>query len=86
MDLSDGESWYVLGNAMLIDFFVNLKKIDQLNMALKAYNQAEQYQQKPNPDLYYNRGQILSYLAEFERAIVDYSKADSLDQKLESKK
>lgn len=40
MDLQDGESWYVLGNAMLIDFFVNLKKIDQLNMALKAYNQA----------------------------------------------
>lgn len=55
MDLQDGESWYVLGNAMLIDFFVNLKKIDQLNMALKAYNQAERFQSKPNPDLHYNR-------------------------------
>jgi len=30
LDLNDGESWYVLGNAYLSNFFVNMKTINEL--------------------------------------------------------
>jgi len=30
LDLNDGESWYVLGNALFSNFFVNMKTIDEL--------------------------------------------------------
>jgi len=37
LDLGDSQSWYVLGNAHLTNFFVNNADIEQLNLALKAY-------------------------------------------------
>lgn len=37
LDFKDGESWYIVGNAYLSNFFVNMKTIDELNLALKAY-------------------------------------------------
>jgi len=40
LDLNDGDSWYVLGNAYLSNFFINFKKIDELKNALKAYKKA----------------------------------------------
>ncbi len=37
-DLTDGESWYVLGNAHLTNFFVNeCGSMKELDVALKAY-------------------------------------------------
>ena len=40
LDLKDGQSWYLLGNAYLSDFFVNMKRITELDNAVKAYNEA----------------------------------------------
>jgi tetratricopeptide (TPR) repeat protein len=85
LDLKDGESWYILGNAYLSSYFVNVKKLDELQSALKAYNQAEAHLTAKNPDLYYNRGQIQLYLEDFDKAIDNYQKADSLDPNLNAK-
>jgi len=85
LDLKDGESWYVLGNAYLSNYFVNAKKLDELQAALKAYNQAENQLQKKNPDLYYNRGIIQSYLEDFDKAIENFQKADAIDPNLNAK-
>jgi len=58
IDLKDGESWYVLGNAYMFNFFVNMTLITELHNALKAYNQAEANLMKSNPDLHYNRANV----------------------------
>ena len=58
LDFKDGESWYVLGNAYMFNFFVNMTLITELNNALKAYNQAESNLSKSNPDLHYNRANV----------------------------
>ena len=41
LDLSDSQSWYVMGNAHLTNFFVNNENISELTLALKAYTQTE---------------------------------------------
>lgn len=38
--MKDAESWYILGNAVLSNFFVNQKTIDDIKYALKCYNNA----------------------------------------------
>jgi hypothetical protein len=40
LDLKDGQSWYLVGNAWLSNFFVNFKKMSELETAIKAYNEA----------------------------------------------
>ncbi|KRX00302.1 hypothetical protein PPERSA_10801 [Pseudocohnilembus persalinus] len=84
LDLKDGESWYVLGNAYLSNFFVNLKTIDELKKSLQAYIQAEKNLTKPNPDLFYNRGTIFQYLEDYKKAIEQYNKASELDSTLQA--
>ena len=37
---------------------------------------------KKNPDLFYNRGIIQSYLEDFEKAIENFQKANSIDPTL----
>lgn len=37
LDLGDSQSWYVLGNAHLTNFFVNGINVSELTLALKAY-------------------------------------------------
>ena len=41
LDLGDSQSWYVLGNAHLTNFFVNSESMGELTLALKAYTQTE---------------------------------------------
>jgi len=48
-----------LGNAYLTNYFVAVKQLDELQNALKAYNQAETRLEIPNPDLYYNRATVI---------------------------
>lgn len=62
LDLKDGESWYVLGNAYMFNFFVNMTLMTELQNALKAYNQAEANSKKKNPDLHYNRANVFYYI------------------------
>lgn len=38
LDMSDWATWYFLGNAYLSNYIVNLKKVEELENALKAYN------------------------------------------------
>lgn len=86
MDLGDSQSWYVLGNAHLTNFFVNNENMSELTVALKAYTQTERLQQEPNPDLFYNRATILEYLERYNEAVRDYSKAHQIDPNLQADK
>lgn len=43
IDLADSQSWYVLGNAHLTNFFVNNENVAELSLALKAYSQSEEH-------------------------------------------
>lgn len=38
LDLTDGYSWYVLGNSHLSNFFTVTRTVEELEFALKAYN------------------------------------------------
>lgn len=58
-DIKDGESWYILGNAYMSNFFVNMKYMSELQNALKAYNQAESNLLIKNPDLHFNRANVI---------------------------
>lgn len=40
LDLKDPATWYFLGNAYFSNFIANFKKFDELENALKAYNEA----------------------------------------------
>ncbi|CAI2369229.1 unnamed protein product [Moneuplotes crassus] len=84
-DFKDSESWYVLGNAHLTNFFMGSKNYEDLNFALKAYTQAEKTQVYEHPDLYYNRATIYNYLENYTEAINDYEVAHSIDQNLGAK-
>ena len=72
LDLSDSQSWYVLGNAHLTNFFVNNESTQQLELAIKAYNQAEKNMKEVNPDLFYNRATVFEYLERYNEATADF--------------
>jgi len=84
LDVKDGSSWYVLGNAYLAQFFQGDAEREgrgqALQKALKAYQQAEQHGDDSNPDLHYNRAFLETYIEEYGAAVVDFEKAAELDQ------
>lgn len=82
MDICDGFSWYVLGNAHLTNFFTNNPTAEELNTALKAYAQAERNLAKPIPDLFYNRGTAYKFLESYQSAFNEFQRAHSLDSTL----
>ncbi|CAG9330988.1 TTC5_1 [Blepharisma stoltei] len=82
IDIKDGNSWYVLANAHLTNFFINRPSSEELNRALKAYGQAENFLDAPNPDLCYNRGEAYKYLERYQEAIIEFQKAHELDPAL----
>lgn len=86
LDLKDGQSWYLVGNAWLSNFFVNFKKLSELETAIKAYNEAvqhyliqEKYLKYANPDLHLNRGAAYKYTEDYEQAIKDFQRANEID-------
>lgn len=83
LDVSDGYSWYLLGNAYLMSFFEN-EKYDDLDKSLKAYTQSEKLQKYLNPDLYFNRATIFTYFERYSEAIRDYMNANAIDSGLEA--
>jgi len=100
LDYDDGESWYVVGNTYLARFFAVSHNPEDLDLALKAYRRSESLEpeklrencegvlspSKPrNPDLYFNRAQVLGYLERFSDAIQDYKVAEELDPSLDAK-
>ena len=58
LDLKDPATWYFLGNAYFSNFIANFKKFDELENALKAYNEAEKHFKCKYPDLFINRGNV----------------------------
>lgn len=38
LDMKDPSTWFFLGNAYINNFFVNFKKVEELDNAIKAYN------------------------------------------------
>lgn len=69
MDLKDWLTWYFLGNAYFSNFIANYKKIEQLENAVKAYNESvthsimqEKYLKFKYPDLNLNRSNVLAHL------------------------
>ena len=79
LDLLDPDSWFVLGNAHLSLFFKVSPNIEDLNRALQAYGRAEANGGDYNPDLYFNRANVLRYKEELDEAILNYLKAHELD-------
>lgn len=80
--MKDSQSWYVLGNAHLTNFFTNGQGLGQLTSALKAYVQTQKTMTEPNPDLFYNRATIYEYLERYAEAIQDYNDAHAIDPSL----
>jgi tetratricopeptide (TPR) repeat protein len=75
LDMKDSQSWYVLGNAHLTNFFQNYESTKELDNALRAYAQSEKNMTEANPDMFYNRATILEYLERYNEAVNDYQKA-----------
>uniref|UniRef100_A0A7S2XC01 Tetratricopeptide repeat protein 5 OB fold domain-containing protein n=1 Tax=Lotharella oceanica TaxID=641309 RepID=A0A7S2XC01_9EUKA len=84
LDVKDGESWYVLGNAYMMQFFTSFST-DDLEGCLKAYETAEKStvdSASKNPDLYYNRANVHKFYEQYQKAIDDYKKSRTLDPHL----
>lgn len=81
-DMADAQSWYILGNAHLTNFFVNNESTTELEKSLKAYSLTERYMKEPNPDLFFNRGTVLEYLERYNEAVQNFSMAHTIDPNL----
>ncbi|MGH0165950.1 UNVERIFIED_CONTAM: hypothetical protein FKN15_058482 [Acipenser sinensis] len=81
LDIADGTSWYILGNAYLSLFFSTGQdpKISQL--AISAYAQAEKMDStaSSNPDLHLNRATLYKFEEQFAEALHGFSRAAALD-------
>ncbi|CEO98712.1 hypothetical protein PBRA_006826, partial [Plasmodiophora brassicae] len=85
LDVRDGHSWYLFGNAMLSKFFLASHDPADLSSAFKAYQKAEAalvHSSSNNPDMYFNRATARWYMEDYSLAIQDFSKAASLDPSL----
>ena len=83
LDVKDGRSWYYVGNAYLSQFFDVSKSIEDLERALRAYHASEKCGEgERNPDLHYNRGNVLKFMERYEAAAKSYLRASEIDQTL----
>ncbi|XP_026544363.1 tetratricopeptide repeat protein 5 [Notechis scutatus] len=81
MDVHDGRSWYVLGNAYLSLFFNTGQNPKISQQALSAYAQAEKVDSTAscNPDLHLNRATLFKYEENYMEALEGFSRAAALD-------
>ncbi|KDO30338.1 hypothetical protein SPRG_05049 [Saprolegnia parasitica CBS 223.65] len=82
LDLTDGESWYVLGNAYLALFFGDSHSTVDLDRSLAAYTRAEKAGAGQNPDLHFNRANVHRYKEDYAEAVASYLRAHELDPSL----
>ncbi|WAR11624.1 TTC5-like protein [Mya arenaria] len=80
MDISDGESWLILGNAYFSLFFSKGQNPKILTQAMSAYKQAEKdVVAKNNPDLHFNRSSVYKFEENYQAALEGYAHAALLD-------
>ncbi|XP_078060924.1 tetratricopeptide repeat protein 5 [Mustelus asterias] len=84
MDIKDGTSWYILGNAYLSLFFVTGQDPRICQQALSAYAQAEKVDPaaRSNPDLHLNRSTLYKYGESYKEALLGFTRAAALDPAL----
>lgn len=83
LESSSHKSWYVLGNAHCTRFFSVSHDMLDLKKSLMCYDKSESFGGSINPDLYYNRGNVLRYMQQYEDAVTAYSRAASIDPNIE---
>ncbi|KAI4879356.1 hypothetical protein NFI96_003335 [Prochilodus magdalenae] len=81
LDVTDGTSWYILGNAYISLFFSSGQNPQMSQQALSAYSQAEKIDKASalNADLHFNRATLFQYEEMFSSALAGYSRAAVLD-------
>ncbi|XP_030636758.1 tetratricopeptide repeat protein 5 [Chanos chanos] len=81
LDVTDGTSWYILGNAYISLFFTSGQNPQMSQQALSAYAQAEKIDRSSslNPDLHFNRATLFQYEEMYSSALAGYSRAAALD-------
>ncbi|XP_060031395.1 tetratricopeptide repeat protein 5 [Erinaceus europaeus] len=81
MDIHDGRSWYILGNAYLSLYFNTGQSPKISQQALSAYAQAEKVDRtaSSNPDLHLNRATLHKYEENYGEALEGFSRAAALD-------
>ncbi|XP_045192909.1 tetratricopeptide repeat protein 5-like isoform X3 [Mercenaria mercenaria] len=80
MDIKDGQSWLILGNAYLSLFFSTGQSAKILQQAMSAYKQAESDPvARNNADLHYNRASAYKFEEDFQKALEGFSHASLLD-------
>ncbi|XP_064426800.1 tetratricopeptide repeat protein 5 isoform X1 [Mirounga angustirostris] len=81
MDVHDGRSWYILGNAYLSLYFNTGQNPKISQQALSAYSQAEKVDRTAcsNPDLHLNRATLHKYEENYGEALEGFSRAAVLD-------
>lgn len=79
LDVNNHKSWYIFGNAHCMLFFSGAQSLSDLQSALNAYRRSEALGGESNPDLWFNRGNVLRYLQCYEDAKFCYRRAAELD-------
>ncbi|XP_077357564.1 tetratricopeptide repeat protein 5 [Festucalex cinctus] len=81
LDVADGTSWYILGNAYVSLFFSCGQRAQLSTQALSAYAQSERVDRAAAcyPELHFNRATLFQYEEMFGSALAGYSRAASLD-------
>jgi len=80
LDVTDGRSWFVLGNAYLSLFFFTGQNPSSLKSCMAAYKKAaSNVIEQSNPDLHYNRAVAFKYEENFPDALTGYEMAGLLD-------
>ena len=80
LDVSDGTSWYILGNAYLAQFFLCGQASNVLKCSLNAYTKASDDEKVlSDPDYYYNKAIVSKYLDDYRNAISYFTEALSID-------
>ncbi|KAM9836410.1 tetratricopeptide repeat protein 5 [Aulostomus maculatus] len=81
LDVTDGASWYILGNAYVSLFFCCGQNPQLSQQALSAYAQSEKVDRVAScyPDLHFNRATLFQYEEMFGSALEGYSRAAVLD-------
>ncbi|XP_032400149.1 tetratricopeptide repeat protein 5 [Etheostoma spectabile] len=81
LDVTDGTSWYILGNAYVSLFFTCGQNPQLSQQALTAYAQSEKVDRAAScyPELHFNRATLFQYEEMYGSALAGYSRAAALD-------